>query len=339
MTVLSTPTSVAPPDPIAGTGVGFRRWRGLDEIPGMAAANNQLRERCGILELIDVPGMVHRYTHLVHSDPREDCIVIEQNGVTAGYARMAWHDLADGDRLYDATLLVAPAIWGTGAAASAVAWLEARAAEVAAANPTRRRAFIGHYLFGGDTESEAALGATGYEACRWEAELPRPDLEHTGPELGPDGYEIRTPTVEELPAVFAMYVAGFREHWGQYEDGEQRIEEYVDSPHFRRELEVVVFHGADPASAVSNQLEPQPDGSIRGLLDAVATHPDHRRLGLARAAINHSLRLLRDHGAANAYLGVDTGNHNRAMELYQSCGFRLASSGTNYRKPFSGGAS
>jgi ribosomal protein S18 acetylase RimI-like enzyme len=59
----------------------------------------------------------------------------------------------------------------------------------------------------------------------------------------------------------------------------------------------------------------------RCLLDAVATHPGHRRLGLARAAINHSLRLLRDEGATSAYLGVDTGNHNRAMALYESCGF------------------
>ena len=331
---MTTVTSAPPPAAIAGTGVTFRRWRDLDEIPGMAAANNALRTQCGILELVDVEGMRHRYTHLVNSDAREDCIVIERDAVIQGYARMEWHDLADGDRLYDATLLVAPALWGTGAAAVAVRWLDDRAAEVAADHPTDRRAHIGHYLFGGDTESESALFAAGYEACRWEAELLRPDLDGIGPEVLPEGYEIRIPEVDELPAVFEMYVAGFNEHWGQYEEGEQRIEDYVGNPHFRRELEVVVFKGSQPASAVSNQLEVQPDGSIRGLLDAVATHPAHRRLGLARAAINHSLRLLGEEGATSAYLGVDTGNHNRAMQLYESCGFRQASSGTNYRKPF-----
>ena len=134
-----------------------------------------------------------------------------------------------------------------------------------------------------------------------------------------------------------MYVAAFQEHWGEYEESDQRIEEWIEDPHFRLELQVVVFHGAQPASGIHNILEPQPDGSVRGLLASVATHPGHRRLGLARAAINHSLRLLRDAGASSAYLGVDTGNHNRAMELYESCGFRQASSGTNYRKPFATG--
>jgi ribosomal protein S18 acetylase RimI-like enzyme len=334
---MTTLTSVSPPAAIPGTGVTFRRWRDLDEIPAMAVANNALRERCGVLELVDAEGMRHRYTTLVNSDPTEDCIVIERDGVTQGYARIEWHDLADGDRLYDATMLVAPALWGTRAAEIAVGWLEARATELAAAHPSDRRAWIGHYLFGSDAESEAALFAAGYEACRWEAEMLRADLDAIGPEVVPDGYTIRTPGADELPAVFEMYVAAFHEHWGNYEDEEQRIEQYLDHPQFRRELEVVVFQGSQPAAAVSNQLEPQPDGTLRGLLDAVATHPDHRRLGLARAAINHSLRLAREHGATSAYLGVDTGNHNRAMELYESCGFRLASSGTNYRRAFGAG--
>ncbi len=125
---MTTITTAPPPAAIEGTGVTFRRWQGLDDLDAMVAANNALRARCGILELIDLDGMRHRYTHLVNSDPREDCIVIEHDGVTQGYARMEWHDLADGDRLYDATLLVAPAIWGTGAATVAVRWLENRAA-------------------------------------------------------------------------------------------------------------------------------------------------------------------------------------------------------------------
>ncbi len=278
--------------------------------------------------------MRHRYTHLVNSDAREDCIVIERDGVTQGYARMEWHDLADGDRLYDATLLVGAGALGHGRRRRwrCGGWRTARPSWPPR-NPTDRSAYLGHYLFGGDTEAESALLDAGYEACRWEAELLRPDLEDIGPEALPEGYEIRIPEADELQRVFEMYVAGFQEHWGQYEDAEQHIEDWLESPHFRRELEVVVFRGDEPASAVSNQLEPQPDGSIRGLLDAVATHPGHRRLGLARAAINHSLRLLRDAGATSAYLGVDTGNHNRAMQLYESCGFRQASSGTNYRKP------
>lgn len=74
-------------------------------------------------------------------------------------------------------------------------------------------------------------------------------------------------------------------------------------------------------------------GSLRGLLGAACAHPGHRRQGLARAAIARSLALLRAEGAGSACLGVDADNHNRALALYESCGFRRASTSANYRKP------
>ena len=50
--------------------------------------------------------MRHRYTHLVNSDPLVDCIVAERDGATVGYGRVEWHDLVDGDRIYDATVAI-----------------------------------------------------------------------------------------------------------------------------------------------------------------------------------------------------------------------------------------
>jgi mycothiol synthase len=142
--------------------------------------------------------------------------------------------------------------------------------------------------------------------------------------------------VDEMPAVFAMTIAAFREHWGEYEAGDRHLDEWLDDPRFRRDLVVVAWAGDQPAACVANVLTTAPDGSIRGLLDGVSTHPAHRRRGLARAAIAESLRLLRDAGARSAYLLVDTDNQNRALALYESCGFRVASRGASYRKPFDG---
>ena len=162
----------------------------------------------------------------------------------------------------------------------------------------------------------------------------RPDLENLPEFPVPEGYALRVPTEAELPAVFEMTVQAFAEHWGQYEADEQRFEEWADDPRFRRDLQVVAWKGDEPAALVSNVLETLDDGSLRGLLNGVCTHPGHRRLGLARACIAESLRLLRDEGATAAFLGVDTGNHNRALDLYQSCGFEVVSSSTSYRRPF-----
>jgi ribosomal protein S18 acetylase RimI-like enzyme len=99
----------------------------------------------------------------------------------------------------------------------------------------------------------------------------------------------------------------------------------------------VAWEGDRPAACVANVLEPRSEGGVSGLLEAIATHPDHRRRGLARAAIAYSLALLRDAGATSAYLGVDTDNANRALALYKSCGFRVATRSATYRKPFDEG--
>ena len=81
-------------------------------------------------------------------------------------------------------------------------------------------------------------------------------------------------------------------------------------------------------------LEPAPDGTIRGYLESLATHPGHRRRGLGRAAMAENLRLLREAGAASAWLGVDTDNPNLALGLYEACGFHVVARSATYRKPF-----
>jgi mycothiol synthase len=313
--------------------IRLRPWRGLDDIPGMAAANARLRRHVGLLDPIDVAGMEHRYTHLVNSDPAADCRVAERDGSTVGYVRVEWHDLVDGDRLFDITSVLEPAAWGTGAEDALLEWGEARSVEIAASLAADRTAWYGNWVFGGDTELEAALARRGYAAVRWGAEMHRPHLRDLGDAPLAEGYVLRSPEAAELPTVFAMMETAFQEHWGEYEAGDHRLDEWVDDPRFRRDLVVVAWRGDEPASVVCNLLVESPDGEARGELAQVATHPGHRRLGLARASITESLRRLRDAGAVDAYLGVDSGNHNRAADLYKACGFRVVSTLITWRRP------
>jgi mycothiol synthase len=313
--------------------VTLRPYRGLDDLPGMGAANARLRHLVGVLDPIDIAAMAHRYTHLVNSVPLVDCLVAERDGVTVGYVRVEWHDLEDGDRLFDITSVVDPAAWGDGATDALLDWGEQRVRDVARTLPADRRSWFGNWVFEGDAELTSAMGRRGYEAVRWGAEMLRPDLEAIDHVPVTPGYMLRSPEPAELPAVFDMIVEAFREHWGEYDAGEQRLDEWTDEPRFRRDLVVVAWRGSEPAACVTNFLTDGPDGSVRGLLASVATHPGHRRRGLARASIAESLQRLRASGATSAYLGVDTDNHNRAVELYEACGFRIASSTTTWRRP------
>ena len=318
-------------------GITYRPYRGSKELAGMAAANARLRTRLGLLEPIDLAAMEHRYTHLVNSDPLTDCLVAERDEVTVGYARTEWHDLTDGDRVYDITAVVEPGAWGLGIGDALFAWSEARLRVIARTLPTDRRCWFAIYAYDGDEETIPALLARGYTAVRWDAEMLRADLLDLPEVVVPDGYTLRAPSEGELSAVFDMMVSAFAEHWGEYQAEDQRLDDWLEDPRFHRDLVVVAWHGDRPASVVGNVLESRPDGTVRGLLDAVATHPDHRRRGLARAAIAESLRRLRDSGAASAYLGVDTDNHNRALALYESCGFQVATRSATYRKLFEPG--
>ena len=333
---MTTLESAPPPDAPAGSGATFRRWQGIEDVAGMAAANAALRTRIGVLEPIDVEAMRHRYTHLVNSDPASDCILVERDGTTLGYARVEWHDLTDGDRIFDITTVVDPAAWGLGVAETLMRWGERRALQLAREHPSDRTTHLSSFAFQGDAELAAAHEALGYVAVRWEAEMLRPHMDHIPVVVLADGYNLRVPEEAELTAVHQAMVEGFAEHWGEYEAEDQRIEDWLEDPRFRRDLVVVAWAGGQPASVVCNILETAPDGTRRGLLDGVVTHPDHRRRGLARAAIARSLELLRAEGATSAYLGVDTDNHNQALAIYESCGFVVASTATAYRRPMAG---
>jgi ribosomal protein S18 acetylase RimI-like enzyme len=327
-------THIPRPTAARGSAVTYRPYGGLDEIDGMAAANGALRTRTGWTEPVDPAALRHRYQHLVNCDPPRDVLIAEVDGSTAGYVRTEWHDLADGDRDYEVGLVVDPVRWGRGIAAHLLGWAEARLIEVAAGHPTSRPSWFTAETLDGDVELETALAARGYAAVRREAEMLRPDLEDLPDVAVPAGYTLRTPTEADLPAVHAMDVLAFAEHWGAYEAEEQDVSTWAGHPRFRREHVVVAWSGDDPVCCVNNQLRPARDGSVHGLLNGVATHPDHRRRGLARAAVAASLHLLREVGASAAVLGVDTGNANQAISLYESFGFRLVSSATIHRRPF-----
>jgi mycothiol synthase len=334
---MTTLASLLPP-PLAqaGSELSFRRWQGIEDIAGMAAAGAALRSRVGVVQLVDTEAMRHHYTHLVNSDPATDCILVARDDTTLGYARVEWHDLADGDRTLDIISVVDPEAWGMGVAEALLRWTELRAAQLALEHPSERTTHLTSFAFQGDVELTTALEALGYVAVRWDAEMLRPDMADIPDVELAEGYHLRAPEEAELPAVHQMMVEGFAEHWGEYEAEDHRIEDWLEDPRFRRDLVVVAWAGPRPASLVCNIVETAADGVLRGLLDAVVTHPDHRRRGLARAAIARSLQLLHAEGVTSAYLGVDTDNHNRALALYGSCGFRVVSTSTTYRRPMPG---
>lgn len=333
-----TTAAVAHPAPPVLHGVTFRLFRDLDDVDGMARANARMRAAMGVVEAVDAESMRNHYAHLDNSDPTTDCLLALVDDTVVGYARGEWHDLYDGDRVLDTTFVVDPATWGRGVTRALLAWSESRLRAIAGGLPPGRRTWLTTEVFGAEGEPLAAARGLGYEIARPWAEMLRPALDDPLPDEDlPEGYTFRSFAPDDRRAIWEMLDLTFQEHWGEWREGEASYQEWINDPRQDVDLYVGITDGTDIASVVLNVLERSPGRSVRGELATVGTHPAHRRRGLARACIARSLRVLRDAGATSAYLGVDMLNENRALSLYESCGFSVVTRGFSLRRPFEPG--
>jgi ribosomal protein S18 acetylase RimI-like enzyme len=177
-------------------------------------------------------------------------------------------------------------------------------------------------------ETVAALAAASYELDegRWYEHMLAPlDDQLARPEV-PDGYELRTVRGDEdVDARVEMHRAAFSPS-------------RVVPASYRRLMR------AWPYRPELDQVAVAPDGSFAafclcwldednrvGNLEPVGTHPDHRRLGLARAVCQAGLRSLRAAGAETALVYSVGGSD--ATKLYESVGFTARSRHLPFRKP------
>ena len=152
----------------------------------------------------------------------------------------------------------------------------------------------------------------------------RPDLER--PPRGPRRRGLRAPRAHRGRAARRVRDdrEAFAEHWGQYEADEQRFEEWIDDPRFRRDLAGRRLEGRR-AGRARDQRARDPGPTARSA--ACSTACARTRPPPARPGSRMHRREPRACSATRArrprYLGVDTDNHNRALDLYESCGFEV----------------
>lgn len=327
--------------PVAADGVTYRLSHDLAaDLPALWAAQDAARTADGELERNSLAGMTAHYLHLERFDPARDLLVAESAGQLVGYARVDWTDSNDGERWYDSVGIVHPAWRRRGIGRRLLAWTERRRAEIAAGHQAsgafddRPRAFT-TFIFDGDRGGRVLLEGAGYEAFRRFATMRRPDLAGIAETALPEGLEIR-PIGRDRAAmrrVFDADAEAFRDHFGWSEATDEGFAEFVENPATDPDLWLVAFEGDEIAGGILNGIHVDPDGIRSGWLDSIFTRRPWRRRGLARALIGRSLVLLRDRGLSAASLGVDLTNPHDALGLYESCGFRVRSSATAYRKP------
>ena len=317
------------------SGLRFRHWRGLEDLAGMAEANQLARDDAGVEEYLTVESMTRFYSHLVNCDLARDLLVVERHGRTIGYVRVEWRDLTNGERQFFSLCVLEPGERRQGIGQAMLSWSEQRLAEIAATIPDDRPGQLFGYTYSTDLAANALLEKNGWSQVARGYEMVRRTLDDI-PEIDmPEGLVTRSGDETERRKIWEASREAFRDHRDEQEWTEEdwaRFPGDLPDP----SLWVIGYDGDEVAGGILNNIDAEENahhGRARGVLASVWTGARWRRRGLAKALIARSLVRLRERGMTSAYLGVDGANPNQAMDLYAGLGFEVATSTIDWRKP------
>jgi mycothiol synthase len=187
----------------------------------------------------------------------------------------------------------------------------------------------------------ALLVAHGFVPIRYGFEMRR-FLTGSLPDIAlPEGLEMRVVTEDQHRTIFEADDEAFRDHWGYRQAGEGDFVARFQGPHVDTSLWCVAWDGDQVAGVVMNEIyrdENEQLGVRRGWLDRVSVRSPWRGRGVAKALCAASLRVLREQGLDEAWLGVDGSNPTGALRLYEGLGFQVARRWQAYGRPLDGPA-
>jgi mycothiol synthase len=225
---------------------------------------------------------------------------------------------------------VLPEYAWTGIEAEALAWAEARVAELRQQDPKQWGGPLVSGSHQDDAKRLAFLGENGFRLRgRFsEVNMLRPLDGPIPAPMVPAGFQVREVAETEAP----LRAAAHRAVWLPWSDGNISNEDYVrfmQMPGYQRDLDLVTVASEGVfAAAVTGWLDPL---NRIGDLGEVGTLPAYRRQGLMRPALLECLRRMQAHGMERAC--VSTGVENwPAIRLYESVGFKAVNRYLDYIK-------
>jgi len=287
-------------------------------------------------ELPTVDSLRTEQTLLEGFDPRRDLLVAEADGALCAAGRTTART-RDGRGSHHFDVWVAPAWRQQGLEEALLAWIERRAAEVAAVDRRGGPRELETWIDGTQAEAVGLLREHGYEIGRYGVLMRRDLTTPIAPLVLPEGLEIRPVVAADHRRIWDADVEAFHDHWNGLERTEADFEAWFAAPELDTGLWQVAWAGAEVAGAVMPSIWPAENEALgirRGWLDHVSVRRPWRRRGVASALIVEALLALRSAGMTEAFLGADAENVTGAVRVYERLGFQRARTTVNYRKAF-----
>jgi mycothiol synthase len=311
-------------------GLAFRHLHG-DEFPALAA----VRAACAAYDGVDplsvaesVPTAADLERRLVPSatfDPTRDVLVVTLDGLIIGYSLVDWWTETDGTWLYLSLGWLVPEWRRRGIGTAMLRWAEGRCRELAAAHPTKGKAFLGANASETEHDATALLVNEGYLVAFTLLEMGLDDLSRLRDVALPPGFVTHPVQPSELRALFDSMNGCYGDHaFGE-------IVHYEDWA--KQQPDLSTWHVAwdEQTGAIAGQVQVLiRDG--RPEIEEVSVRAPYRRRGLARALIAHGLDALHDQGVTSVRLRTVYENPQQAWRVYESVGFRVVKRFPRYRK-------
>ena len=318
-------------------GLEFRAFDTQHDFPALVDLLNASNEADHNEEIITLEGITNFYSHMANFDPSTDIMLAQVNDRLVGYARAWWWVNDVGERLYGVSGTVHPDWRGQGVGRALLGWQEARAHEMAATHPATEPRFLQTWVMDTVPATKDLLQHAGYKPIRYGFMMVRPNLDDI-PDLPlPEGLEVRPSRREDIRAIWLALDEAFRDHWGHRPSTEEDYQRVMNDPDLQPHLWQVAWDTRtnEVAGMVLNSIFANENEQFhikRGWTDPICVRRPWRRQGLARALIMRSLKLLREQGMTEAALGVDAENPNKALHLYESCGYQPVKKSYTMRK-------
>jgi mycothiol synthase len=323
--------------PAKELGLTIRAYAGEQDVPAMARVLNSEFEADGVPNRESEADMLAWVRHPTRTfDPTRDIDIAEIDGKPVGLTDRGWVDTTDGKREYRMNGAVAPEWRRRGIGQALLEHNELRTRELAATHETDHPKNLGSWSNDRQQGRVALLEANGFEPVRWFFDMTR-DLSQPIPDVAmPEGIEVRPVVMEQIRQIWKADTEAFKDHWGGFDDSDERLQSWIESPSFDRAMWVIAWDGDEVAGGVVNGIHVEENAAIgvqRGWLHSVFTRRRWRKRGLANALIARSLVLIKERGMDYGVLGVDADNPTGALGLYERNGFTVAERSTAWRKP------
>jgi mycothiol synthase len=319
------------------SGLLFRAIDPQHDYPALVDVMNACNQADHEEAISTVEGVTNHYQNLEHFNMNTDFLLAQVHDRLAGYACVTWWVNDAGERLYGLSGRVHPDWRGQGLGRALLGWQEMRAHELASTHPTAEPRFLQVFVIDKVPQALRLLERADYKSVRYGFMMVRPNLDDI-PDLPlPDGLEVRPVRREYLRTIWEALIEAFRDHWGHRPGTEEEYQRFVNDPDMQPQLWQVAWDTRtnEVAGMVLNSFSEKENEQFhfkRGWTDPICVRRPYRRQGLARALIMRSLRLLREQGMMEAALGVDAENPNKALHLYQSCGYKPVTKSYTLRK-------